>query len=243
MCGLFILFGTMRFGIGVYTPLLTISTLAGFVTTLSNRKAGLTIILFVSIAWLLRYFEHASYLLFYDRQNAGRWLIITIPILLAASLFILTFKARQLILGKSFSLKFVFLSVLVFVSVGLLSFVRKPNTNEFNCWYHFDNTKNDFKISFAITPDHIFEATSNSNELKDFILKNGIRDEFREGIYCPETKVKVITRFKKIVSVEILGFHNTTTNVYATLRNPIEIDINKISGDKSILEPDFTLGD
>jgi len=111
---------------------------------------------------------------------------------------------------------------------------RKPHINEFNCWYHFDNDKKDYRITFAITSDHIFETTTDSEELKEFVLKYGIRDEFRPGIYCPETKVRVVTRFKKIVAVNILGFRNSTTNYKATLEEPFEIDINKIYGDKGI---------
>ncbi len=241
-CGLLIFFGTIRFGIGIYTPLLTIATLIGFLTLLTNKHKGLTINFFVSLGWLLRYFEHASYLLLYDRQNVGRWLIVTIPIILAALLFILTFKSKQNILGKPFRWRVVTFLIFAIASIGLISFVRKPHVGEFNCWYYFDN-KNDYKITFAVTPDHIWEATSNSEELRNFILKNGIRDEFREGIYCPETKVKIVTRFKKIVAIRIIGFHNTTTNVYANLKSSIDIDINKIKGDMDILQPDFTVGD
>lgn len=144
---------------------------------------------------------------------------------------------------KPFSPKFPTLLVLAIASIGLLSFVRKPHTNEFNCWYYFDNDKKDYKISFAITPDHIFETTTDSKELKEFVLKYGIRDEFRPGIYCPETKVRVVTSFKKIIAVKILGFRNSTTDYKATLDEPFKIDIDKIYGDKGILQPDFTLGD
>jgi len=52
-----------------------------------------------------------------------------------------------------------------------------------------------------------------------------------------------VTRFKKIIAVKILGFRNSTTDYKATLDEPFEIDIDKIYGDKGILQPDFTLGD
>lgn len=233
----------LYWGIGTYTFILTISTLIGFVALLTKRPKGLTIMFFVSIGWLLRYFEHASFLALYDNQNIGRWVIVIIPILLSTIILTLIHNSRQDIQGKPFSSKFPTLLVLAIASIGLLSFVRKPHTNEFNCWYYFDNNKKDYKISFAITPDHIFETTTNSKELKEFVLKYGIRDEFRPGIYCPETKVRVVTRFKKIIAVKILGFRNSTTDYKATLEEPFEIDINKIYGDKGILQPDFTLGD
>lgn len=233
----------LYWGIGTYTLILTISTLIGFITLLSKRTTGLILMFFVSIGWLLRYFEHASFLTLYASQNIGRWIIVAIPILLSIIILRLTYKARQDFQEKVFSLKFPTLLVLWIATIGLLSFARKPHINEFNCWYHFDNDKKDYRITFAITPDHIFETTTDSEELKEFVLKYGIRDEFRPGIYCPETKVRVVTRFKKIVAVNILGFRNSTTNYKATLEEPFEIDINKIYGDKGILQSDFTLGD
>jgi hypothetical protein len=234
----------LYWGIGTYTLILTVLTFVGFVALLTKRTSGLTIMFFVSIGWLLRYFEHASFLTLYDYQNIDRWLIVAIPILLSTIILTLSYRARQAIQEKPFNVKFPALLVLAIASIGLLSFVRKPHTNEFNCWYYFDKDKKDYKISFAITPDHIFEATTDSKELKEFVMKYGIRDEFRPGIYCPETKVRVVTRFKKIVAVKILGFRNSTTDYKATLDEPFELDIDKITGDKEILQPNsFNVGD
>lgn len=242
--GMLIFFSLMlHFGIGKYTFILTILTLIGFLTLLTDKTSGWTIMFWVSIAWLLRYFEHASFLIFYDAKNIGRWFLVAIPILLSTIILTLTYKARQDIQEKTFSLKIPILLVLAIASLGILSFVRKPYVHEFNCIYKFNKNKNDFKIIFAKTPDHFFETTTNSKELKEFVLKYGIRDEYRESVYCPETKVNVVTRFKKIIAVEILGFHNTTTDYKATFNNPFEVDINKIYGDKEILQPEFTLGD
>jgi len=242
--GLFIIFSSMLYlGIGTITLILTISTLIGLLALLINRKVGLTITLVVAICWLIRYFEHAAFLTLYDIQNIGRWVIVAIPILLATIILLLSYKARQDIQEKPINLKLPVLLIIGIAVIGLFSFVRKPHTNEFNCWYHLDNDKKEYKISFAITPEHVFETATDSEELKEFVLKYGIRDEYRPGIYCPETKVRVVTSFKKIVSVKILGFRNSTTNYKATLDNPIELDINKIYGDKGILVPEFTLGD
>jgi len=242
--GLLLFFSSMLYyGIGTITLILIVSTLTGFITLLTNRKIGLTITLIASIGWLLRYFEHAAFLTLYDIQNGGRWVIVVIPIILSAIILILTYRSRQDLQGKLINFRKPILLIVGIAAIGLLSFVRKPHTNEFNCWYYIDNDKQDYKITFAITPDHIFETTTDSKELKEFVLKYGIRDEFRPGIYCPETKVRVVTRFKKIIAVKILGFRNSTTDYKATLDKPFEIDINEIYGDKGILEPKFRLGD
>jgi hypothetical protein len=243
LVGLLIFFGTIWFGIGFYTPLFTIATLAGFIISFSNREVGWSIIFITSIGWLLRYFEHASYLILYDFLNIGRWVLVMVPILLSLSLFALIFKERQDNVGKPFKVSFIALSVLAMFSVEILSFIWKPHTDEFNCWYYFDKKSNDFKVTFAVTPEKKIEVISNSKELESFIKKYGIRNKFRPGIYCPETKVKIITRFKKVVSVEILGFRNTELNKAFHLDNPVEIDLNVIKGDKKILQPEFNLGD
>jgi hypothetical protein len=43
--------------------------------------------------------------------------------------------------------------------------------------------------------------------------------------------------------VKILGFRNSDIDKKVRLENPFEIDIGTIKGDKSILEPEFSLGD
>ena len=230
-------------GIGIYTLILTVSTMVGFIFLLTKRTIGLTMMFFVSIGWLLRYFEHASFLTLYENQNIGRWVLVAIPIIFATIILTLTYKSQQNIREKKFNLKFPALLVLGVAAIGLLSFIRKPHTKEFNCWYYIDKNKKDYKITFALTPEHIFETTTDSKELKEFVLKYGIRDEYRPGIYCPETKVRVVTRFKKIIAVKLLGFRNSTTDYKATLHEPFEINIEKIHGDKGILQPEFKLGD
>lgn len=239
--GLLTLLGTIVLGISFYSAALTFSTLIGIIAYLSDKKLGLTIILIVSAVWLLRYFERSTFLLLYDTQNLSRWILVVPIILVAIPLFFLSYIHRQRLLSKIVNFKRLPILFFLIPSVALLSFIRKTHTNEFNCWYYIEKTNTDYKITFAVTPEHLFEVYCNSKELKDFIQKNGIKDEYREGIYCPETKVKIITRFKKITSISIVGFHNTTTNKYYNLPNTIDINYNQIRGDKNILEPDLTL--
>jgi hypothetical protein len=119
---------------------------------------------------------------------------------------------------------------------GLCSFRQDSNEHEFNCWYYFSDKSETYKITFAITPEKVFEATTNSTELKQLVLKYGIRDEFREGIYCPETKVKILLTKKKITGIKVIGFRNSTTNFTATLVKPTFIDKKNIVDKKKVLE-------
>ena len=230
-------------GVGIYSILLTLAILAGIISSFINRKLGWTILFVSSICWLLRYFEHAAYLILYDFQNLGRWILVVITILFSFALFTLIYKARQEFKGKTFKIRFLSISLFAFLAIGLFSFIRKPHRKEFNCWYNFNNTQNNFTITFAITPGQTLEVSSNSNELKEFIKKNGIFDEFRKGFYCPQTKVRVITRFKEIVSIDLVEFRNTKINKTYRFENPVAIDINSIKGNKQILQPEFSLGD
>jgi hypothetical protein len=244
LCGLLIFFGTLlATGIGFYTPILTGSAFIGFVILLFDKKLGQTVMLFVSAAWLLRYFEHASYLILYDPNSSGRWFLTIIPLLFALPIFGLTLREKFKQFDKTFKNWYWGLLPLTFLAIGLFSFLYKPHTDEFNCWYYFDDKSDDYKISFAITPDHIFETTANSPELKEIVIKEGLTYEGRDGYYWPETKVRVTTRFKKIIGVKILGFRNSEIDKKVRLENPFEIDLETIKGDKSILEPEFNLGD
>jgi hypothetical protein len=244
LCGLFIFSASLYGrGIGFFTPLLTTFTLIGLITSFFKRKLGWTIIFITAICWLLRYFEHASYLILYDFHNSGRWLFVSIPILLSFSLFGLIYKVNQREKGRSVKIGFFIIILFSFLSIGLLSFIRKPFTDEFNCWYYITDNKDDLKITFAKTPDQILGTTINSPELKSIIMKEAITDEFRDGYYCPETKVRVITSFKKIIGLKILGFRNTKIDKIVKFHKPFRIESKKIEGDMKIIQPDFDLGD
>jgi hypothetical protein len=239
--GILTLFVSIFSGISFYLSALTFFTLIAILVYLADKKLGLTIIFIVSIAWLLRYFERVYFLLFYNPQNLGRWTLVVPFILTSIPLFFLSYIYKQRLLNRVINLKRLAIFSLLIPFLTLLSFVRKVHTNQFNCWYDIDQSSSNYKITFAVTPEHFFEVYSSSTELKDFIQKTGIKDQFRPGVYCPETEVKIVTRFTKVTSVSIIGFHNTEKNKYYNLRNPIEIDFNQIRGDKSILEPNFEL--
>lgn len=230
-------------GIGIFTSILTLLTLIGFLTLLVNKKIGVSFMLIISTLWLLRYFEHVGFLLLYDPNSYGRWMLIIYPLILGFIIFGLTLKEFLRRNDKQFRLWYWIIPFIGFLSIGLLSFIYKTHTDEFNCWYYLDKNSDEYKISFAITPDHKFEATTNSKNLEEMVIKEGLTYRGRNGFYWPESKVRVTTRFKKIIGLEILGFRNSSTDKKVRLKNPIEIDVKTIKGDKSILQPEFSLGD
>jgi hypothetical protein len=244
LVGVLILFTSLYSqGPGFYTSSLTLGTLIGFILIFIKRKIGYAFVFIVTIGWLLRYFEHASFLMFYDIESKGRWLMVGIPLLLSFALFTLSLKGIQTERKSTFKSIWIPLAFIVFSSIGLLSFIRKPHVNEINCWYYLNNESNDIKITFAITPDHKFDAFCSSKKLKKIILQEGMTYESRDGYYCPESKVKVITRFKEIVAVKVMGFRNSEIDKTVGFGKGFEIDPNSITGDKSILNPKFEWGD
>ncbi len=231
------------FGLGFFTIAMTTGTLIGFIATIIKPRIGYTIIFISTIVWLLRYSEHASFLIFYDIENFGRWIMVLIPLSISAVLFGLSLKAVQNERKKEFKFIWIPITLITFISIGLLSFVRKSHINEINCWYYLDNKSDTIKMTFAISPQHKFDALCHSKNLKELILQQGIKYESIDGYYFPESKVKVITSFKKITNVKVMGFRNSETNKKINFENDFEIDINSIKGDKSILKPRFTWGD
>jgi len=242
--GLLALFASLfSTGLGIFTLILTVGTFIGLITSIFNKRVGWTIIFTVIIGWLLRYLEHVSYLLLYDPKNEARWIIVLIPILLSLSIFILIYKARQEKTGRPFRAKFICLTFLALASLALASFLRKTQTQEFNCWYFIEDNQDDFKISFSVTPKHIFEIRSNSKELKTIIKREAITYDFRQGYYCPETKLRIVTQLKEVVGLKIMGFRNTDKNKIIKFDKPFELDLKTLKGDQTILQPNFTLGD
>ena len=169
--------------------------------------------------------------------------MVSIPILLAFLFCALIYKAKQDEKNVPFNYRLFGVSFLLFLSVGLLLFIRKPHTTEFNCWYYIEDHKEEFKITFATSPEHILETTMSSPNLNSVIEKEAMTDEYRDGYYCPETRVRVITRFKEVVGLEISGFRNSKIDKVITFEKPFPVEINTITGDQTFLEPTFTLGD
>lgn len=241
------LFGLTEFTIQWFTfeidtpiLILTIFTFYGFICSFANSKNGLIVILMVAIGWLIKYFEQASFLIFYNSQNTfGRWVLTLFPLVLAIILLICAYKSKQRLLDRKFKFHIPIIIIFIIFLIDISSFIRKPHNIKLNCWYFIDNNKSVFRVQFSQSPEKIFELKSDSQELKRFALENGIRDQSRDGIYCPETKLRVVTKFRKIVSITVLGFGNSKNNYFAKLSTPVEISLDSIEGDKSILEPDF----
>lgn len=230
-------------GPGIYTPVLTIGAFAAGTVLLFNRRIGSILLLIVSTGWLLRYFEHAGYLLLYDMTSPGRWLLTLVPILLAFPIFLLTLRDNLKRINRTLEPWHGGVALVVFLSIGLASFVHKQHTREFNCWYYFDARNDAYRITFAVTPHHILEATNSSTELMQAVKNDGMTYERHDGYYCPETKVEVVTRFKKIVGLKILGFRNSQLDKLVWLDDPVAIDLATVRGDMVLLEPGFSLGD
>jgi len=238
--GLLMLGATFWFGINAFFAILTLTTLFCFIALFTDSKSiSYRLLLIVSVFWLFYYFERLSFLMFYDSKNIERLIIVFIPIFLAFVIFRLILKNEFEQKNKKLSWKHLIVSIVIFFLAGLLSFGYKSHTDEFNCWYYFDNNSEQYKILFAQAPKYTFEVIESSNELKQIVKEKGITYECRKGYYCPETKIKVITSFKKVIRIEILEFRNTEVNKLIKFKEPFEINVETIKGKKSLLQPTF----
>ena len=70
-------------------------------------------------------------------------------------------------------------------------------------------------------------------KLKQMLLQY----EGRDGYYCPETKVRVVTRFGTIISAKIMSFRNSEIDKKVTFSSPTKIPLDKVNGKLEILKP------
>ena len=212
--GLFIAYSKL-FSVGLHFPFLTVLTITAIVMGFSkNVKSGL--IFFVSSClWIIFSAETIGFIVFFDSGNYGRMIIGLIPFLLSVGL-LFSIKIENKFINK-FNRKLLLIPVLLILGIG--SYIYKPSMEEINCWYYFDNGKT-YNVRFAKAPERTFDVELTSDDLKKEVMADAIQYEGRDGYYCPETKVRVVTSFGKIISVKIIGFRNSEIDKKISFSSP-----------------------
>jgi hypothetical protein len=228
-----ILIGWIKlYSVGFHIPILTIITTIAIISGISKSKYSNITFFISAILWVIVSAENIGFVIFFDNGNYERMIFGSIPLILSTTILLTTSIEFKYI--NSFSKKIFLLVGLVLLGIG--SYIYKPTIKEINCWYYFDKNQ-DFKISFADSPNSKFEVELNSDQLKKLVKKEGMQYSSREGYYCPETKVRVITSFGKIISAKIKSFRNTDIDKKVVFEEPTEIPIYKINGNREILKP------
>ncbi len=228
-----VLWGLMiTYSIPLKFPFLTIITiLALFMRVRNHVKSDLAF--FVSAClWIIFSAETIGFIMIYDPDNYERMIIAFIPLLLS-SLLMFSVKNEYRFINRHYKKLFLIPLLIIF---GIGSYIYKPMTEEINCWYYFDND-NSYNVLFAKSPGRTFEVELISNELKEEVKKDALQYKGRNGYYCPETKVRIVTSFGEIISAEIIAFRNSKLNKEVTFRNPTIIPIEKVKGELEILNP------
>lgn len=223
---------TKLFSVGPHFPFLTLLTVVALISGISKYKKANLIFLAAACLWLISSAETIGFVIFFDEGNYGRMIIGVIPFLLSIGLLLSTpielkfinTSAKKLLLAS------------LFVLIGIGSYVYKPTTEEVNCWYYLDNGKT-YKVLFAEAPERTFEVELSSGELKNEVKAEALQYEGRNGYYCPETKVRVVTRFGTIISAKIMSFRNSEIDKKVTFRSPTKIPLDKANGKLEILKP------
>jgi hypothetical protein len=223
---------TKLFSVGLHFPFLTIFTVIAIIAGITKHKKANLIIIISACLWIILSAETIGFVIFFDEGNYGRMLFGVIPFLLSIGLLFSTQTEIKLIntLTKKFLL------VPLFMLIGIGSYVYKPTTEEVNCWYYLDNDKT-YNVRFAETPQRTFEVELSSDELKKEVKEEALQYEGRKGYYCPETKVRVVTSFGKIISAKIMSFRNSEIDKKVNFSSPTKIPLEKVNGKLEILKP------
>ncbi|WP_066838482.1 hypothetical protein [Rufibacter ruber] len=224
--------GVKLFSDGLHFPFLTLITGVALVIGIGEHKRADSFFLISACLWIVFSAETIGFVIFFDASNYGRMIIGFIPLLLSLGVYFSTNAEFKLINNLAKKL----LLVPLFISIGIGSYAYKPTTEEINCWYYFDSG-NTYKVLFAEAPERTFEVELSSEELKNEVKAEALQYEERNGYYCPETKVRVVTRFGKIVSAKILSFRNSEIDKNVKFSSQIEIPLQYVNGDLEILKP------
>ena len=176
--------------------------------------------------------ETIGFVAFFDSGNYERMVIGIIPLVLGIGLII---SSKPMAKWTNTLIKRL-LIIPALIIIGIGSYIYKPTTEEVNCWYYLEKGET-YKVRFAETPNRTFEVELTSNGLKEEVKAEALQYEGQNGYYCPETKVKVVTSFGKIVSVKILSFRNSEIDKKVTFSNQMKIPLDKVNGKLEILQP------
>ena len=220
------------FSVGLHFPFLTVMTIVAIVMgIIKHKKFGLA--LFISACmWIILSAETIGFILFFDLGHYERMIIGLIPFLLSAGL-LLSVKIESKFINKLYK-KLLLIPALSILGIG--SYIYKPTIEEINCWYYFDNDET-YNVLFAKAPERTFEVELTSADLKKEVMTEAIQYEGRDGYYCPETKVRVVTIFGNIKSIKIIGFRNSEIDKKVNFSSTEIIPLEKVNGKLEILKP------
>ncbi|PID95500.1 MAG: hypothetical protein CSA94_01290 [Bacteroidetes bacterium] len=220
------------FSVGLDFPFLTVLTAVAIVLGIGRHKKSDLIFLISASLWLISSSETIGFVIFFDEGSYGRMLFGIIPFLLGIGLLFSTQIELKFINTSSRKI----ILALLFVLIGIGSYGYKPTTAEVNCWYYLDNGKT-YNVLFAKTPERTFEVELSSDKLKNEVKAEALQYEGRDGYYCPETKVRVVTRFGTIISAKVISFRNSEIDKKVTFSSPTKIPLDKVNGKLEILKP------
>jgi len=229
--GILIAFSSMFFD-GIQFPFLTLTTIISIFMGAGKHKRAELVFFISACLWMIFSAETIGFNMFYQKNNYAGLIFGMIPFILSAiMMFSIKYVSRFI---NSSSKKLLVIPLCLLIGIG--SHIYKPTTVEINCWYYFDHDKT-YTAMFAIAPEQTFQVELNSDELKKEVMAEALQYEGRNGYYCPETKVRVVTSFGKIISVRILSFRNSVTDKKINFSDRVKIPLKNVNGKLEILKP------
>jgi hypothetical protein len=228
--GLIIGWGKLFF-VGIHFPFLTTITSIAIIFGMIKYEKNKLIFFISACLWIVLSAETIGSVKFFDSDIYDRILIGIIPLVLGIGLIISTQTEEKW--NNTINKKLLITFALIIV--GISSHVYNTSTSEINCWYFITET-NSYNVRFAQAPNYTFEVILDSEEIKEKVKKDGLQYSGRDGFYCPETKVKVVTSFGNIISAKVMSFRNSQTDKKVVFNKPVKIPLDKVNGKLEILK-------
>lgn len=224
-----------------YTLPLSIVAVLGLVGWVLPLRTRWPMLLVISSVWLLRFLERASFLILYDPDRWGAWLVIGLPIVLAFVIFGQSLKGLLLSKERPFKIRYLVYGFIIFQAIGLLSFVHKPHTKYIDGVYHREEDPETGDVIVFPWGDDKCSASVSSVELRKAVMDNYSLPGQKDIYLCPQIELHVVLQFKKLKSLRIIGFVDTETNEPVRLSKPVDINLVDLHGERSVFDAELEL--
>ena len=178
-------------------PFLTVILFIAFVAgILKYRKANLLFLVAAGL-WILFSSESIGCVIFMDKGGFARMIPALIPLVLSTALLFSTQAKDTLIDAPGKKAAF----VLLLIFMGFASFIYKPYTVELECRMpvDYDGT---YQLIFISGHKKTLQIKMSKEKLKEIINKKAIYDKDYKEYFCSQTRIKIVTRFGKIISAK-----------------------------------------
>ncbi|NPA46062.1 MAG: hypothetical protein GXO24_02490 [Chlorobi bacterium] len=178
-------------------PFLTFILFVALVAGIFKYRKANMLFLMAAGLWILFSSESIGFVIFMDKGGFARMIPALIPLVLSTALLFSTQAKDTLIDAPGKKAAF----VLLLIFIGFASFIYKPYTVELECRMpvDYDGT---YQLIFISGHKKTLQIKMSKEKLKEIINKKAIYDKDYKEYFCSQTRIKIVTRFGKIISAK-----------------------------------------